>query len=679
MSDRFLHRYLRVLDGAHFHFLQSDLEEFGSYRLALDDLTAREGETSPANVMFARLLKRVEQRVEYAAELLRTEPFEFAGSDRYTPNRKEAPWPKDMAEARNLWRQHLRYEYLQEKLARQKPEEILKTLSNRYKGMLRTLGEFDSDDVLQLYLTALSQGYDPHSDYMGKSQLENFAISMKLSLFGIGALLRSEDGYCKIHELVGGGPAAKSKKLKPNDKIIAVQQAGQEPVDVVDVKLTKVVELIRGPKGSVVTLTVIPADDPEPSARKTVTLVRDEIKLEDQEAKAKVVEVPDADGRMTRLGIIDLPSFYSTMELGASKGKSEPKSTTADVARLLRKLVEEKVSGVLLDLRRNGGGALEEAITLSGLFITAGPIVQVKDAFDRLKTEYDPDPSQLYDGPLLVLTGRQSASASEILAGALQDYGRALVVGDSCTHGKGTVQTVYELNNFKIRNPFPTNYNSGALKLTIRKFYRVTGSSTQLKGVTPDIVLPSVSNYADLGESAQEYALPWDTIPGAKFERLDRVQPCLEELRRRSAARQQSDKDFAYLREDIERYRKLLADKSVSLNEAQRLKEKEEFDARAKARKQERAARPEPRTKIYELTVKQTDLPGLPPPVAKTNEPPAQLASESETKIAEGAEAEAEDKAPPVDVTLEEAERILLDFIFLSAQTPRLPAVMVTN
>jgi carboxyl-terminal processing protease len=730
MSERFLHRYLQLLDGAHFHFIQSDLEEFGSYGRALDDLTAppppRQSDTSPANLMFARLLKRVEQRVEYVAELLRSETFDFTGEDRYTPNRKGAPWPKDLDEAKRLWRQHLRYEYLQEKLARQKPEEtlktlfncykglrrwlgepdrdgvlglyltalcdylqeklarrgpeeIIKTLSNRYKRILRTLGEFDSDDILELYLTAMCQGYDPHSDYMGKSQSENFAISMKLSLFGIGALLGSEDGYCKIRELVPGGPAAKSKQLKPNDKIIAVQQAGQEPVEVVDLKLTKVVELIRGPKGTVVTLTILPADDPDPSARKTVTLVRDEIKLEDQEAKAKVVEMPDGDGRLTRLGIVDLPSFYSTMDVGPSRGKSEPKSTTADVARLLRKLMQEKISGLILDLRRNGGGVLEEAITLTGLFISAGPIVQVKDASGAVKTEYDPDPSQLYDGPLVVLTSRLSASASEILAAALQDYGRALIVGDSCTHGKGTVQTVHELNRLRIRNPFPTNYYPGALKLTIRKYYRATGSSTQLKGVTPDIVLPSVNNYVETGESAQEYALPWDTVPSTKFERLDRIQPCLDELRRRSAARQQNDMDFAYVREDIERYRKLLADKSVSLNEAQRLTEKQEAEARAKARKAERAARPEAKKQVYELTVKQADQPGLPPPLAKTNEPPAQLAGQSETKTAESAETEAEDKAPPVDVTLEEAERILLDFISLSALPPRPPAVTITN
>jgi len=685
MSERFLHRYLQLLDGGHFHFTQSDLEEFNSYRHALDDLTApplpRLSDTSPANVIFARLLKRVEQRTEYVAELLRSEKFEFTGDDRYTPNRKTASWPKDLDEAKSLWRQHLRYEYLTEKLARQTPEEIVKKLSNRYKRTLRTLGEFDSDDILELYLTALCQGYDPHSDFMGKSQLENFAISMKLSLFGIGAKLGSEDGYCKIVELVPGGPAAKSKQLKPNDKIIAVQQAGQEPVDVVDMKLTKVVELIRGPKNTVVTLKVIPADDPDPAARKAVTLVRDEIKLEDQEAKAQVVEMPDGDGHLTRLGIVDLPSFYSTMDVGPVRGKSEPKSTTADVTRMLRKLVQEKVSGIILDLRHNGGGALEEAVTLTGLFITTGPIVQVKDATGELKIESDPDPSLLYDGPLLVLTSRTSASASEILAAALQDYGRALIVGDSCTHGKGTVQTIHELNRFRLSKPFPTNYYPGALKLTIRKYYRASGSSTQLKGVTSDIVLPSVNNYVETGESAQEYSLPWDTVPSAKFERLDRVQPCLDELRRRSVARQQNDPDFAYVREDIERYRKLLADKSVSLNEAQRLKEREEAEARAKARKAERAARPEPKKKVYELTLKLVDEPGLPPPLAKTNEPPTQVVDQSETKPAESAETEEEEekKAPPVDVTLEEAERILLDFIFLSAQTPRLPAVSITN
>jgi carboxyl-terminal processing protease len=675
VSARFLHRYLEILDGMHFHFVQADIQEFNRYGTTLDDMTLKQGDTSPAPKIFARFLQRVEQRTEYAAQLLQQEQFEFTGEDRYTPSRKKAEWPADMTAAKQLWRQHLRYEYLQEKLSGKKHDEIIKVLSNRYRRVLRTLVELDSDEVLQLYLTALSQAYDPHSDYMGKPQLENFAISMKLSLFGIGALLTSEDGYCKIHELVSGGPAAKSKRLKPNDKITFVQQEGQEPVDVVDMKLSKVVDMIRGPKGTKVTLTIVPADAPDPSMTKTVTLVRDEIKLEDQEAKAKLVELPDADGRMVRVAVLDLPSFYASFDLASARGKSGPKSTTEDVARLLKKLTEENVAGVILDLRRNGGGSLEEAVKLTGAFIKEGPVVQVKDSDGQLTVESDEKPEVLYDGPLVVLTSRLSASASEILAAALQDYGRALIVGDASTHGKGTVQTIYELGKFRLRQPFPPTFNPGALKVTIRKFYRVTGSSTQQRGVAPDLVLPSLTAQMEIGESTQEYALPWDTIPQVKFDQLNRIRPHVEELRKRSQARQERDIEFAYLKEDIERYRKSQADKSISLNEALRLKEKSETDARAKARKQERAVRVDPKPKTYEITLKQADLPGLPDPVVFTNAPPPTVREQADPAAGEP-EAEPEDKTLPVDVTLEEAKRILLDLItLLPANGKATPAI----
>ena len=694
-----------MLDGAHFHFLKSDIKDFDRYRDTLDDLT-RKRDTQPANEIFSRFLHRVEQRVEYAAELLRTETWDFSDHERYTPDRRHSEWPEDLDAAKVLWKQHLRYEYLQEKLGKQKPDEILKTLSNRYKRLLRTLGEFDSDDVLELYLTALCRAYDPHSDYMGKSALENFAISMKLSLFGIGALLRSEDGYCKIQEVMAGGPAARSKKLRPNDKIIAVQQAGQEPVDVVDMKLTKVVEMIRGPKGTEVTLNVLPAEATDPSARKSITLVRDEIKLEDQEAKAKIIDMTGPDGKTVRLGLIDLPSFYASFDLGPSQGKSEPRSTTADVSRLIKKLLEEKVSGIILDLRRNGGGSLEEAITLTGLFIKEGPIVQVRDFNDEVNVEYDRDPSVLYDGPLMVLTSRFSASASEILAAALQDYGRAVLVGDSSTHGKGTVQTIYELQKF-MRRSFPGNYNPGAIKVTIRKFYRATGSSTQLKGVTPDIVLPSVNNYLETGETSQQFALQWDQIKKAdNFTPLDRVQQFFEELRVRTAQRQKSDPEFAYVREDIERYQKALQDKSVSLNEQERLREKSEDEARVAKRKQERLARGESKDTIYEITLKQAAEPGLPPAFVPTNhvakvtgtdavpkrdsvagttagatnqlakssaQAKAKDDADSDTSAqsadtADGvADADIEDHVPVVDIGLEETKRILADFISLTS------------
>jgi len=707
ISSKFLDRYIETLDGLHLHFLKTDLEEFDQYRTVLDDLTLA-GKTGPAREIFKRFMERVEQRVAFVAELLKTEKFEFTGNDRYPLDRRKAPYPKDLDEAKHLWREHVRYECLQETLNLEKPlltgpgkpngkdakigtnaapanihDEVITTLSRRYARVLRFWREEDGGDVLQFYLTALMNAYDPHSDYLGKSQLDNFALSMNLSLFGIGALLQSEDGYCKIKELKPG-PALRSKQLKPGDRIVAVAQTNGEPVDVVDTKLSKVVELIRGPKGTEVRLTVIPADAPDPSSRAEVKLIRDEIKLEDEEAKAKIVEVPGKDANTTRLGIIDLPSFYASFDVANGNGKAAHKSTTEDVSRLLKKLKAEKVAGIILDLRHNGGGSLEEAINLTGLFIKEGPVVQVKDAEGNIIKDEDTDPSVVYDGPLAVLTDRFSASASEIVAGALQDYGRAIIAGDSSTHGKGTVQSLIQLEPYVHRFGDSTN-NPGALKVTIRKFYRASGSSTQLKGVVPDIVLPSLNNYAEVGEAALENPLPWDTIESARYEKLNLSQPFLPELRKRSSERVAADKDFAYLREDIETYKKYLADKSVSLNEETRLKEMKENQDKIDARRKERKARHEPEEKVYELTLKQADLPGLPPPVAKTNNVTAAAKADGTAGGAQavaGADAKKdgsddddedgaqEDKAPVVDVALKETKRILLDLIALSNRAP---------
>jgi len=501
---------------------------------------------------------------------------------------------------------------VQTKIEERNHEEIVKLITRRYARQTRMLMEFDQDEILQIYLTALCHAYDPHSDYMSRSSLENFNISMKLSLFGIGAVLRFEDGYCKIMELMPG-PAQRSGQVKPNDRIIMVAQGTNEPVDVVDMKLNKVVELIRGPKGTEVRLTIIPADAPDPSIRKQLTLIRDEIKLEDQEAKAKIIELPSPDGPghpPVRLGLLDLPSFYADLE----SRKATRKSTTTDVARLLTKLKEQNVAGVVLDLRRNGGGSLEEAINLTGLFIKEGPVVQVRDPNGKVTVDEDTDDSILYDGPLVVLTSRASASASEILAGALQDYGRALVVGDISTHGKGTVQSLVNLGPLlRMTN------NLGAIKFTIRKFYRASGSSTQLKGVVPDLILPSVANYYDGGEASLTNALPWDTIPSAKFVPVNLIKPCLAELKKHSDERISASKDWDLVRQEIERYKKIKDDKTVSMNEAQRLKEKKEAEDFTQMRKTYLRSLPEPEEKVYDITLKNVDLPGLPPPTLKTN------------------------------------------------------------
>jgi len=776
VSSQFLDRYLETLDPQHIHFTQADLAEFEPYRTNLNHLTLpgqHLGDTRPACEIFNRYMERLQQRTAYADELLQHEKFTFDKDERILINRKQVPYPADLDEAKKLWRERLRFEYLQEllgkigarkknlaaatknkgsraetnamvksaaptgsaaradarraqalgspKVGEQKPampaaaeegrpkaevvvkpgapeagtaplaastnvvppkktddEEIVETLSHRYHRTLRFFVEWDNEDVLQTYLTALARVYDPHSDYLDRRQLEQFSISMNLSLFGIGAELISEDGYCKIRRLLPGGPAIKSKLIKENDRIVAVAQSNQPPVDVVEMSLNKAVQLIRGPKGTEVQLTIIPAGAGA-STRTVISLVRDQIALEDSAAKARIIDMPDRHGGTLRLGVIDLPSFYATFDTSASKDKPEPKSTTTDVAKLLDKLKQEKVAGVILDLRLNGGGSLDEAIKLTGLFVRTNPVVLIRDEQGRKQEADDPDPSVRYEGPLVVLTSRHSASASEILAGALQDYGRALIVGDSSTHGKGTVQQVNQLRSL-IRMDRSLTNDPGALKLTIKKFFRPSGASTQLKGVIPDIVLPSVANESkDIGESALDNPLPWDTISGAKFDHFNLVDPYVGELRRRSGDRVAADKDFAYVREDIGLFKKRQADKTISLNEQQRLKEQDENEARQKGRDKERLTRPELQQKVYEITLKLADQPGLPPPVTRTNAALAKLsghpmagASDAASKSAAAAAPSGDDaddvegeKPPPTDATMLEAEHILADYLSL--------------
>jgi carboxyl-terminal processing protease len=660
VSSKFLDRYLDALDPAHLIFLQSDLSEFEKWRTELDDMTLKTGDTAPATIIFNRFLTRFTEQVKYATNLIATENFEFNGKDRYMLNRKDLPRPRDLAEAKQLWRERARFEWLTEVLNKEKAEAIQTNVTRRYTRQLKMLEDFDSDDVLQIYLDSLAHVYDPHSDYMGKPAQDNFTIGMKLSLFGIGALLRlDDDQYCRIEELKEG-PAKKSGQLKPQDRIIAVGQGTNEPVNVIGWKLNKVVELIRGEKGTTVRLTVIPIDAADSSARKTVSIIRDEIKLEEQEAKARLIELPGQNGQPAqRLGIIDLPSFYADLE-SRLPGR---KSTTTDVAKLLRRLKEEKVSGVILDLRHNGGGSLEEAINLTGLFIKEGPVVQVKDTDGHISVDRDMDSEVLYDGPLVVMTSRFSASASEILAGALQDYGRALIVGDSSTHGKGTVQTLLRVGQL-----LRSQAELGSLKVTIRKFYRASGSSTQLKGVVPDIILPSVNNYAEVGEAAMPNAMPWDTVPSAKYEPVNSIPPVLPELRKRSDARVEKDKDFAFIREEIERFKKSKDEKSVSMNEALRWNEKKEIEARDKARKKELRARPEPSYKTYEFTLKNSELPGLPDP--KTNTVAAAKSKPTNTVANAATTKNTEDDlpVPSIDPALDEARHILEDLVTLTGK-----------
>jgi carboxyl-terminal processing protease len=426
-------------------------------------------------------------------------------------------------------------------------------------------------------------------------------------------------------------------------------------VDVVDMPMSDAVTLIRGPRGTRVRLTVIPAGAADESARKTISLVREEVKLEEQQAKARLVGLPQQNGATVRLGIIELPSFYGG---DAGPAWTTPISAAADVAKLIRKLEAEHIQGLILDLRHDGGGSLEEAIALTGLFIRQGPVVQTREPNGPTYVEADTDSSELYDGPLIVLTSRYSASASEILAGALEDYGRALIVGDKSTFGKGTVQTVVSLRRLMDENHLAHSVDPGALKVTFRKFYRPSGASTQLRGVAADIALPSLTDAGGVGEAELKDPLPWDRLPPSDFVREDHVSPFLDELRARSAARVAGDKDFAYLREDMGRLKKSLETKTVSLNEADRRREKEETKAREESRRQERAARKESQPITYEITLKNADTPGLPAPSTTVSSPVAKL---SELPADEAGNAEA--SLPQSDPVLRESERILADYV----------------
>ena len=657
LSSRLLDRFLDTLDPQRVSFLQSDVEAFEPLRTTLDDRTAQRGDTAPARQIFSRFLERVDAQVAYAQEALQSETFAFAGNETYLLERENQPRPRDLEEAKQLWRDRLRYEYLQEKLNKSKPADIVTTLNRRYTRLARTLHEYDDDDIFELYLTTLTRVYDPHSGYFGRASSENFDISMRLSLVGIGAQLLSEDGYAKIMELIPGGPAAKSGRLKPGDRIVAVAQGGAEPVDVVDMKIDKVVQLIRGPKGTPVSLTVIPADAPDPSTRTTISLLRDEIKLEEQAAKAQVIEVPSGK-KAVRLGVVDLPSFYYD--------PNTKRSATGDVARLLGRLKKEKVAGVILDLRRNGGGALPEAISLTGLFIKDGPVVQVRDSGGEVEVARDTDPSVAYDGPLIVLISRFSASASEIVAGALQDYGRALIVGDTSTFGKGTVQAVIDLAPILQRAGLGGGgaQNPGSLHLTIQKFYRPGGASTQLKGVVPEIVLPSPSSVLDVGERTLDNPLPWDTIRTAQYRKVNRVQPYLAPLRKRSATRLAGDRDFAFLRQEIAQIRKTVQQKRVSLNEQQRMRERQAAVARSEARKKEMRSRPAPKEKVFALALRDVNAPTLPKPAP----PPVPRAAAGTSTSSEGDAIAGTGISVGRDVALDETKRILMDWITLSAR-----------
>lgn len=620
VSEELLKNYLDFLDPGKLYFLQGDVEFLeAKYATQLDNLLMS-GNISPAKEIYDIYERRVLDRVAKVKQLLAEETFTFDSTRSVQMSRKDLPWPATVEEADRLWHDLVEGEMLQEVLRqeaakenkekKEKEKAALKApspstkentgapdipevepkvdetpeqvVAKRYDRIQESLKENSEEDIAGYYLKALAHSYDPHSEYFTQSEYDNFRISMQKSLEGIGALLSmGEDGYAEIRGLVVSGPAHKGGELQVGDRIVSVAQGVRnQPEDIKGMKLQKVVDLIRGKRGSVVVLEVIPAGA-DPSERKTIAIKRNKVDLKESLARAELIITKDAQGNPLRLGWIDLPSFYSDMETGET-------SVTKDARRLLERLMMEGIDGLILDLRDNGGGSLEEAINLTGLFIPKGPVVQSKDSQDTVEVKISRSSKPAYEGPLVVLTSKSSASASEILAAALQDYGRAVIVGESSTFGKGTVQQLLPVstNNFALLLPGANN-QAGALKLTIQKFYRIAGGSTQKKGVIPDIQLPSLSDALDQGEASLKNALPYDEIASQRFALFTKDPLPKEELGRRSSERTSRDMDFRWVVEETARYRKREEANAISLNRDVRKKEIADDNARDAARREE--------------------------------------------------------------------------------------------
>ena len=618
--DQLIRDYMSNLDFNRSFFLQSDLDDFKRFNNSTFLSYLKTGNLYPAFEIFKVYRDRSLNRLDWALEQLEND-FDFSTEKIYTPDRSEADWPANTEEADALWMDYLKYELLNELLNQKYKEasadedksnesadelshqniaeiresdperftEILteakENLRRRYQRWKRNVVETDAENVQEIFLNTLTRMYDPHSGFLSADSREDFDIAIRNSLVGIGAVLSDEDGYCTIKELIPGGPASLSHKLNVNDKIVGVAQNEEgEIVDVIDMKLRKIVKKIRGKKGTMVRLIIQPADAVDPSEKREVRLIRDKINLTANLATAHLFKTPNGNDEIVPIGVIRLPSFY-----GGNK-----ENTTQDVEELIAKLKEKGIKGLILDLRRNGGGLLSEAISLTGLFIPEGPVVQVRDTTGKITKRHDHDAKIAWDGPLVVLVSRHSASASEIVAGALQNHQRALITGDTMTHGKGTVQTILEFDNSLLRHL--TKSKSGAAKITIQKFYLPDGNSTQEKGISADIALPSFNDFLPIGESDLPNALAWDSIEPFSLNDLEKsknftwAHPSLDTklingLRKQSIQRQNELEEFTYLDENIEWFNTKQEQETFSLNlalrEAQReqdIQDKERMD-----------------------------------------------------------------------------------------------------
>ncbi len=580
LSNVIFNRFLKSLDNGKSYFYAYDIANFDKYKYQLDN-DIQDGNLNPPFEIFNVFKNRVNERVKYAERILDKE-FDFSKNEEFEIDRENSQWPKDSIEMNDLWRKKVKSDALNLVLTGKKWSDIKEILIKRYENLRKSLMQYSNEDVFQLFENSFTESLDPHTNYMSPITSDNFKIDMSRTLIGIGAQLQTEDEYTKVAEIIAGGPAFRSKLLHKGDKIVGVAQGKDgEFVDVIGWRITDVVQLIRGPKGSVVRLQIIPAAEVASSPAKEIKLVRDEIKLEEQSAKDRILEIKNNDTNY-KLGIITVPAFYSDFD-AEQRGDKNYKSTTRDVKILLDELKKAKVQGIIIDLRNNGGGSLEEAIKLTGLFIKNGPVVQIKSSDGNIRVEDDPDTSIDYSGPLFVLANRFSASASEIFSAAIQDYGRGLIIGEE-TYGKGTVQNLIDLNRLMPNS----KERLGQVKLTIAKFYRINGESTQHLGVMPDIQFPSAIDPKEFGESSEPSSLPWDQIRSANFTPYGNAKQYIPELTKKHESRiKANDSEWNAYMDEVNEYKDAHDKKFISLNEAARKKEYDEQEQRKFERENE--------------------------------------------------------------------------------------------
>lgn len=655
VSKKVLDGYLDLLDFNHIYFTQEDVDKFrDNYAGNLQNYILTSDNIDPAFEIYDIYRKRVENRIAFVKKTLAEKKFSFDSNRGLTIKRDKLPWAKNSAEHDTLWLDLIESDLLAERLADINKEETRKKkeaeakakeaeaaakgekpapdkvkkpaatpekeetpeqrVAKRYDRLIEQLDENEKEDIANLFLSCIATSYDPHTEYMSPQETDNFRIQMNHSLVGIGALLQSKDNVAEIRGIVVGGPADKQGELKLNDRILAVAQEEEEWVDIKYMKLNKIVEMIRGKEGTVVRLKVNPSSADDPSFTKEIAITRGEVELKEKLANAELIVSPPVDGHSKKLGWIHLSSFYADMEEGTV-------SCSADVERLLRRLMREKIEGLVIDLRGDGGGSLEEAIKLTGLFIPKGPVVQAKDWRGNISWRDCDNDRPVYEGPLVVLTDKASASASEIFAAALQDYRRALIVGEKSTFGKGTVQTIIPVDKWMNSGLLAFNFNkprAGHLKVTIQKFYRIAGGSTQLEGVIPDVILPSIRDVMEIGEGSLPHALPCDNIPPRTFTYSSKDPLPIKEINGRVQTRTSGNPEFQYILDDTKRLKERIDRNLVSLNQQERLKELEENKMRTETRKAERKARVQALAEAktegftnYRLTLDNVDDEGL--------------------------------------------------------------------